>query len=114
MVGAHGPKILDFKVSRMLENAFTRRFLIKFGCDETTIIGFQYLLFLFKQSGTKITKITNLVSIYIISFMRSNKISISFKVRVYLIDQNTSIKTKKNIIFSIVWFLKSRLNDTFF
>ena len=30
-----------------------------------------------------------------------------------MIDQNTNIKTKKNVVFSVEWFLKSRLNDTF-
>ena len=50
MVEAEGPKILDLKVSRMLENASPRRFLISFGCGETMIIAFQYLLFLFKGS----------------------------------------------------------------
>ena len=45
--------------------------------------------------------------------MRSNKTSISFKLRGYSIDQNTNIKTKKNVLFSVVWFLKLRLNDTF-
>ena len=45
--------------------------------------------------------------------MRSNKTSISFKLRGYLIDQNTNMKTKKNVLFSVVWFLKLRLNDTF-
>ena len=45
--------------------------------------------------------------------MRSNKTNISFKLKIYLIDQNTNMKTKKNIMFSIVWCLKLRLNDTF-
>ena len=53
MVGGDGSKILDFKVSRMLENAFPRRFLISFGCEETVMIAFQNLLFPFKQSGLK-------------------------------------------------------------
>ena len=45
--------------------------------------------------------------------MRSNKASISFKLRVYMIDQNINIKAKKNIMFSIAWFSKLRLNGTF-
>ena len=48
-----------------------------------------------------------------IFFLRSNRTSISFKLRVYLIDQNTNIKTKRNVMFSVAWFLKLRLNDTF-
>ena len=45
--------------------------------------------------------------------MRSNKTNIFFKLKVYFIDQNTNIKTKKNVMFSIVWCFKLRLNDTF-
>ena len=45
--------------------------------------------------------------------MRSNKASISFKLRVYMIDQNINIKAKENIMFSIAWFSKLRLNGTF-
>ena len=47
------PQILDFKVSRMLENTFPWRLLISFGCDETRIIAFQPLLFFFKQNGLR-------------------------------------------------------------
>ena len=53
MFGVEGPKILDFKVSRMLQIAFPRKVLVSFGCDETTVIAFQYLLFLFKGSGLR-------------------------------------------------------------